>query len=531
MDNNDAIALEEAPNSNSLRVGFNPTGARLALNTVLNLSGQVLPLLAGVFLIPYIIRSLGPDRFGVLGIVWLTSGYFSLFDFGLGRATTKYLAEWLAKGETSHVSEMVWTSIGIQILLGVAGGVALLVLTPRLVGKIFKIPASLASESRTTFIILALTLPLVLATSGLRAVLEGCQRFGLTNLLRIPMTTLAFALPAIAIPFGVHLPGIVFLLAILRLTFAIAHLWLCFRALACLRSWPSFSATTVWPLLSFGGWVTVSNLVNPILLSVDRFLIGSLVSMAMVGYYTAPMEAVSKLWIIPASLTTAAFPICGAFGPARKQELDILYARSTKFLFLVLAPISFTLFLLSHQITQLWLGPDFVAKSGPVLQILALGVFVNCFAHVPYCFIQGLGRPDAAAKLLLVELVPYAALAWWMIQHHGIMGAATAWSIRVAIEVLLLMGIAWCLFGLSVRRTFTRRTLGAVLALGTMGLAMICTRAILPGSPLAAISICSVWVAAFALTVWKYVLDDMERGGMMILINRLRNIAITLEVT
>ena len=83
------------------------------------------------------------------------------------------------------------------------------------------------------------------------------------------------------------------------------------------------------------------------------------------------------------------------------------------------------------------------------LQFLAVGVFINCFAHVPYCFLQSLGRPDAAAKLFVCELIPYGLLAWWMVERHGIAGAAAAWSVRVAIEVVLLLWIARRVFSLS----------------------------------------------------------------------------------
>src|SRR6267143_21716 len=111
-------------------------GVRLAKHTAFNFAGQVLPLLAGVVLIPYIIRGLGTDRFGMLGIIWVVFGYFSLMDLGLGRATTKFLAEWLAKGEASRISDMVWNSIIIQLVLGLLGGVIIAIVTPLLVERV-----------------------------------------------------------------------------------------------------------------------------------------------------------------------------------------------------------------------------------------------------------------------------------------------------------------------------------------------------------------------------------------------------------
>ena len=375
-------------------------GVSLARNTAFNFAGQILPLLAGIALIPYIIRGLGPDQFGLLGITWVVFGYFSLMDLGLGRATTKFLAQWLAKRDAARISELVWSSMILQVMFGLIGGVILAILTPILVERVLKTPPFLVDEARVAFYILAAALPLILAANGLRAVLEGCQRFDITNLLRVPSSILAFVIPAVAVAAGLHLPGIVLWMGISRLVFTVAHGFYCVRVLPCLKARPTIRPRGVYPLLSFGGWVTASNVVNPILLSMDRFLIGSLLSMALVGYYTAPFEAVTKLWMIPVSLMTTVYPACSALGTERIGDLQALYSRSIKYIFCTLSPVSLVLVLFARPIIGVWLGPGFVDKSAVPLQFLALGVFINCFAHVPYSFLQALGRPDTAAKLL-----------------------------------------------------------------------------------------------------------------------------------
>lgn len=507
----------------AMPVQFKLGKGNLGWNTVLNFTGQTLPLAAGVALIPYIIRRLGPDRFGVLGIVWVIFGYFSIFDFGLGRATTKFLAEWLATGEVRHLSDMVWTSIALQLFLGLVGGLIFLGITPLLVGRVLKPPAYLLSEIRMTFIILALALPAVLVTSGLRAVIEGCQRFDISNFLRIPSSVSGFLIPAVALPFGLRLPGIVLLLALSRAGFAMAHLSLCIHILPCLKTRPVFRTDVIFPLLSFGGWVTVANFINPIMISMDRFFIGSLLSVAMVGYYTAPMEAVTKLWIIPGSLMTTMFPVCSALGIGKKEELQDLYSRAIRCLFLILAPIILVLILFAKQIMQLWLGPDFVTNSALVLQILSFGVFVNCFAHLPYGFLQGLGRPDAASKLLLAEFLPYIALEWLMIRHDGIAGAAAAWSIRVAVEVLFLFLIAWRMFSISPRLLADRGILKSLVALCALALAILGTKIALHSSILLEACLSTIWMAAFAFAVWKYIFDNSDRGSVLAILNGFRN--------
>lgn len=66
-------------------------GSLMARNTFLNFIGQAVPLLVGVITIPFIIRGLGTDRFGLLSLAWIVLGYFAIFDLGLGRTTTKFI--------------------------------------------------------------------------------------------------------------------------------------------------------------------------------------------------------------------------------------------------------------------------------------------------------------------------------------------------------------------------------------------------------------------------------------------------------
>src|SRR5882762_6152548 len=69
----------------------------LVRNTVFNLTGQSIPLVAALFAIPLLIRGLGTDRFGVVTLAWILIGYFSVFDLGFGRALTQVVAAKLSE--------------------------------------------------------------------------------------------------------------------------------------------------------------------------------------------------------------------------------------------------------------------------------------------------------------------------------------------------------------------------------------------------------------------------------------------------
>jgi O-antigen/teichoic acid export membrane protein len=498
----------------------------LARNTVLNIAGQAIPMLVAVATIPYVVRGLGAERFGILSIAWLVLGYFALLDFGLGRAATKFIAECLARQEFERLPGLLWTSLGLQILMGASGGLLLAILAPALAGRIFHVPTALQSEARNIFLILALSLPAVLATNGLRAALEAAQRFDLVNFLRVPASISVYVLPALGLWMGASLQQIVLLMVLARLVVSMAHLACCFLVLPGLRLCPRWSRGALTILLRYGGWVTVSNLANPVLLYVDRFFIGSLLSLSLLGSYTVPFEAVTKLWIIPASLASTLFPAFSALTATNDlSRVTRLYSRSFKYLLLLLGPIVLLLMLFAREILTLWMGAAFARQTTTVLQMLACGVFVNCFAHIPFGLLQSHGRPDLAAKVLLCELPVYLPLAWFLVRHWGIPGAAAGWTIRVAIEALVFGILVSNVFALDPRAFAEHGVMKSLLGIAALGVALAAVKLLFKDSLPVQLAASIGLTAVFCSLVWRKIFDGADRGQVQEMFAPLLNAA------
>jgi O-antigen/teichoic acid export membrane protein len=182
----------------------------------------------------------------------------------------------------------------------------------RLAGRGLHVQATLNRETQQAFRLLALSLPVVITTAGLRGLLEAHQRFGLINALRIPMGVFTFAGPLLVLPFSKSLVPVVATLLVGRVAAWAAHLAVCLRVLPELGRTIEWERSAAGPLLRFGGWMTVTNVVGPLMLTLDRFLIGALVSMTAVAYYATPYEVVTKFLVLPVALTGVMFPAFSA---------------------------------------------------------------------------------------------------------------------------------------------------------------------------------------------------------------------------
>lgn len=418
----------------------------VARHSLLNLFGHGAPLAAAVYAIPILIGALGIDRFGILTLAWVVIGYFSLFDLGIGRALTKAVADRLGNGQVEDMPQLIWTALALMLLLGILGGAVGAGLSSWLVYSVLKIPPALQEETLTAFYLLALSLPAVIATAGLRGVLEAYQRFGLVNALRIPMGIFTFAGPLLVLPFTNSLIAVVSVLVLGRVAGWLAHACYCFRVVPALRHCVAFRREFLGPLLRFGGWLTVTNIVGPFMQYLDRFLVGALLSTAAVAFYTTPYEVVTKLLAIPSALTAVLFPAFASSFAAQSSRTHELFIGGVKTIFLLLFPIILLIVAFSREGLALWLGNEFAGNSSRVLQYLAAGIFLNSLAHVPYALIQAVGRPDITAKLHLVELPLYLPLLWLLSVQMGIEGVAAAWMLRAAVDMLLLFVFAARLF-------------------------------------------------------------------------------------
>lgn len=250
--------------------------------------------------------------------------------------------------------------------------------------------------------------------------------------------------------------------------------------------------------------MTVTNVIGPLMLLFDRFFISALVSVAAVAYYATPYEVVTKFLLLPSAIMGVMFPAFSASFEQDSQRAEVLFRRSVKSLLLVLFPLMLCTVALAQDGLKLWLGPEFAQHSFRVLQLLAVGVFLNSLAQVPFALLQGVGRPDVTAKLHLIELPVYLGLLWWLIGTRGIEGAAIAWSARVTVD-------AFFLFELAKRSLPGKSPIGSRTAILPVGALLILASAALLQGPIAKGVFLFGTILGFVLVMWFRILTPEER--------------------
>jgi O-antigen/teichoic acid export membrane protein len=491
------------------------SGHRLARSALWTFTGQVIPLIVGVLALPAIIRGLGTETFGAFQLSWVVLGYFAVFDFGLGRATTKFVAEYVARGDDAQLPSIVGSSIIIQGVLGVAGALVLAALVPLFVQQLFNIPPALVPDVAQVLYLLAAAVPIIVLSTSFTGVLQAVQRFDLVVAVQASSGVATYALPVLALALGAGLVDVVAVVVVARVIALGAYIALAYAAVPALRRRLSFDRRMLRPLVAYGGWITVTSVVSPLMVYLDRLLIGSVLTLAAVAYYTAPYDVVTRLAIIPYSIVPPLFAAFSAYGGAGETvRLERLFIRSAKYLFMIVAPVTLVTVLLAEPGLRIWVGQEFARVSTLPAQILVVAMMVNAMAQLPYATLPGVGRADLPAKFHLLEFPVYAGILWVFLRQFGITGAALAWLTRVSLDAALLYWAALRTHAIAPRRLLGDLGYRLIPPLALM-IGVAVGTAALADHPALLVAGSAVAVMAFAIVAWRYALDDVERRPLL----------------
>lgn len=407
-------------------------------NVLWNLLGSAAPMLIGLAAIPYIVKHVGIERIGVLTIIWALIGYFSIFDFGLGRAITQRIAGLADHHTDTQKKTIAATGVSLTLLIGLLGGLVGFIAV-EVVGVAWLNSApQLEQEIRASFLLACLAIPATTATAGLRGILEGEQRFRAINLLKLFLGLSNFLGPIASIALlGPSLEYMVATLVLARYFILFAHHHSAKHVIGTAAS--GLSREEARQLFQFGGWMTLSNIVSPLMVVADRFLIANLLGAAVVAYYTIPAEFMIRLLIIPAAITTTLFPVFAKnLSEGNKCEAFVLYKKSMKLIMLMMGAVTVTTIIGSEFGITLWLGSEFAEQASVVASVLAVGILFNSMAQIPHAYIQASGDARSTALIHVAESVIYIPTLILLMKLHGILGAALAWSLRAFLDLALL---------------------------------------------------------------------------------------------
>lgn len=410
----------------------------LIKNILWNLLAQGFPLIIALFTIPLIIKGMGVDRFSILTLIWTVIGYSNLFDFGLGRALTQLISKKIGINETKDIPTIIWTALFIVVILGFVALAVVWFLTPLIVIHLLKVPDIYIEETTNSLYLLALTLPPLLLIINIKGILEAYHKFAILSFLRIPIILFNYIGPLFVLPFTKNLFYVVLLLVIGRVITFLLHVIACLKTVDGLSDSFKINKEYIKPLINFGGWVTVSNTISPMMHSLDRFFLAGIISVTKIAYHTTPFDVINRLFVIPTAIIGVMFPTFSTEFQRDKERTKKLYYQTLKYIALLLLPPILIVIIFAKAGLSFWISPEFAEQSYKIAQIIALGVYFDGINQAPIALIQGSGKSKVTGIIILCELPFFLVLLFFLISWYGLIGASLSILCRNIVDFFIL---------------------------------------------------------------------------------------------
>lgn len=393
---------------------------------------------------PIFVHLLGTERFGVSSIAGAVVGYFMIFDLGLGRASIIVLGQAVEKRDKKAISGIFWSGQMLMFGFGALGAIVLSCITPYLCRHVLNVPQNLIPESISALILISASIPVMIIYSAHLGFLSNLRLFRELNAIRTLMNILTWVGPIIALKLRCDLVSAFGTMLLVRVIMA------CISLIVCLKSEPflkklSFSGfVEMRELFVQGGWMSITNLISPLMSYMDRALLGTLASLTAVSYYSIAGDTAQKLWIVQAAVVGALFPTLPGLLISDRRKAVQSCTSAFKMLLFMLIPLVILVSSLGPWLLRLWIGKQIATEVALPFAIVLLGTFVNSFAHIPFSLLAADGKSKKAAILHLFEAPFFFGLLYFLVKPFGAVGAAMAWTIRVILDagVMLWMGVA-----------------------------------------------------------------------------------------
>jgi O-antigen/teichoic acid export membrane protein len=431
-------------------------------NSIYGFSTWLLPLGLSFVATPVIVKSLGHEDYGIYALVLGFIAYS--FNFNVGRAITKYIAEYRAGGEREKITEVISATLFINLTLGGIGLLAIFSAANFLVTDVLKIQPDSQEKTVYAMYVAALTIFFLMLNQVFNAILQGLHRFdvyakiyNLNNILLIA-GNLVLALKG----FG--------LLALLSWNLVITALAAAVAAIVSKRLLPEFSLNlkfrreTLKLVFGYSSGVIAYQILANVLLLFERSWITGKLGAESLTFYVVPMMLALYIHGFISSLMIVIFPLASELKDER-EKLRRLYQKALKIVSFLAVFLGATLIVESKSFLTLWMGADFAEKSSDILVLHTITFVLLAIEIVPWQTTEGLGYPKLNCFLFMICFIISIFGMIWLIPGYGIFGVSLARAIGFAVLFLTGFYVERRFFG-AIQIKFWFRLIG-VLAVST----------------------------------------------------------------
>lgn len=405
----------------------------LKKNTIANYISQIYQVTAGIFALPFYLKYMGPESYGLIAFFAMVQIWSNIFDLGLSPTMARETARHFGGG--SSVAEYRSLARAVEIfflVLALFFGGALIAFAPNLANNWFNAEQISKNDIDISLTMMALIIALRWLTSYYRSLISGAELFVLLSYLNISLTTVRFiaVIPVMIYVDQSALSFFKFQLAVSILELLL-FIYFGYRILPKNKNTTKIkiSLATVTPVIKFSLSVAFTTLVWTLVSQTDKLLLSSILPLSEYGYFAAAVLAASGIMMSVSPLAASLMPRMSNLYAANDDVKSLeLYMKFTQIAAIVVAPLTLILAIFPKEVLWAWTGDVLFANQAAVpLTLYAIGYGFLAIGAFPFYLQYAKGDLRLhllGSSLFLIVLTPSLV---WAAREYGMQGAGWVW--------------------------------------------------------------------------------------------------------
>lgn len=411
----------------------------LRRNLLAGLANSVWSALVSLAVVPFYLKYLGIEAYGLIGFFVTTQAVLSLLDMGMAPTINREVARCSASGNLKEAGKLLHTLA--VVYWSMAGAIALLILAlaPWIAGYWLQSkqlsPETISHAVMLMGLVVACRWPIGLYQGAL----IGAQRLTVSSAINMTMVTVGSAGAIAVLAFVSSTIGAFFIWqACVGLVYAVTMRFAAWRVIGKTEH-HKFDIEKLKSVWRFTAGMSGIGLTALVFTQMDKVILSKMLGLEEFGHYMLATVVVSGLYVLISPLFNVIYPRFSALVVTGETEKLIeFYRLGTRVLAMLLFPITMVLAFFAEDLVHVWTGNSTMASSvAPVITLLAIGSALNGVMYFPYALQLAYGMtwiPLTINMALMCFLVPTII---YLAQEYGALGGAMAWMIAEVVYVLL----------------------------------------------------------------------------------------------
>lgn len=395
---------------------------------------------SGLFLLPFIISSIGQADYGLYALIGSFVAYITIFDLGLNSSTIRYISQFRIqndkKGERNFIANILLIYIGIALTIS-----TIFIILYFNVEEIFSNSLSIIELEKIKMMFLFLILNIIITIPGkiFEGISMGYEKFIFLKLLAIIKTLFRIFLVIFILKNGADSLGLIIIDTIINILYIASTAYYVLFIMKVRPKIYSFSFDYIFDIFSYSIWIFIFSLLFQFQWNIGQIALGITTDTNVVavfavgvtlGLYHLSFGKIINTFLLPKTVKQV-------YDNVNDEEYNIQLIKVSRLILPISVFILWAFVLIGNEFIILWLGNEFTNSWLIALMIMSMYTLQQPQGYI-HTILEAKKNVRFKALTMLFSTIIGTLVGFILSQSYGEVGFIVGVTIIMTITYIFL---------------------------------------------------------------------------------------------